>query len=1323
MDRLSIACLRSIQVTLAGKQITNFRGNKALALLLYLVVEADRPHRREKLAGLFWPDQPESAARHNLGQTLVNLRNAIHDRNANPSFLLITRQTIQFNPASTFWLDLAILESHLTTLQDQFHKQATQHATLITQLQAALALYQTPFLEGFSLNDSAPFEEWVTIKREWLHQQIINVSGQLIDRLLEQKNYRHVEPLIRQRLALDSLDEDAHHQLIHTLASTGQRNAALTHYQNYCQLLETELGVAPSPQTTALYKGILTDSRSTLALTNEHTAPIERHLQDWGSAPKNHTFYGRQKELRVLKDWLATEQYRVVALVAMGGMGKTTLAAKVATELTNEFTYIFWRSLVNAPPLTDLLAECLDFFSNQHINHQTLSLDGQLQHLMTYLRQQRCLIVLDNIESIFQSGERSSSYRPGYEAYSQLINQLGTFEHQSCLLLTSRERPRELLNLESEARIVRTMYLAGLDERSGWEILKAHCHSCQQAVGNTLIRRYSGNPLALRLVSETIEDLFTGDIEAFLKEETPIFDDIRDILDQQFTRLPPLEHKIMCWLAIERYMVTIQQLERNLIHPAPRRHLLEALRSLQRRSLLEKIGDGFTLQNVVMEYVTSYVVDHMYHDIVLNRLDHFAQYSLIKAQTPEYIRQSQTCLLLEPVAERLLNTLGHTRLQHTLQQLLAKLHTDMAQIPGYAGGNLLNLLVFLGYDLQGYDFSQLAVWHAYLRGVALPQVNFTGADLTASIFTNTFGFVTSVAFSPDNRLLAAATGDNDIHLWDVATHQPLSRCRGHTNLVWALAFSPDGRTLASGSWDKTVRLWDIHAGCTPTILHGHADRIRAIAFSPDGTILASGGEDYLIYLWDRANEHQPTMLSGHTHAIRTLAFSPDGTILASGGKDERIFVWNVHMEQQVATLSGHQGGVWSVTFSPDGQTLASGGEDQTVCLWDIAHAQCYRTFHGHNGAVWSITFSPDNTLLASSGEDQTVRLWNITTGQATSTLRGHSEGVWAVTFSPDGQTLASGGEDQTVCLWDVLNRRLRHTLRGHTNWIYHVAFSPDGQTLASGSWDRKVCVWDAVLGELYRTLSAHTGRVRTIAFSPDGTMLASGSEDQKICLWDIASGQLQTVLHQHSDWVRTLAFSSDGITLVSGSADQTICLWDLPNGHLRTTLTGHTQSVNALAISADGTTLVSGSADQTICLWDLPNGYLHTTLNGHTNWVWSVALSPDSKLLVSGGADQTVRVWDMKHGQLCHTLLGHTNWVLSVAFNPDGQTLVSSSVDGTMRIWDIRTGQCLEVLQADRPYTGMNITHATGLTEEQRVSLKALGAIEEHPAYARVANR
>jgi hypothetical protein len=236
----------------------------------------------------------------------------------------------------------------------------------------------------------------------------------------------------------------------------------------------------------------------------------------------------------------------------------------------------------------------LQFFAGQQVAKLPATLDAQLALLFAHLRDHRCLLVLDNVESILQdAGDlalRAGHYRPGYAEYGQLFKRMGESQHQSCLLLTSREQPHEIARLERATPLVRSLLLPGVTSEAGQAILQTQGVAGNNTITQQLIQRYTGNPLALMLIAETIQELYEGDINAFLGEAAPIFDDIRDVLDQQFSRLSALEQEILCWLAIEREPLAIQQLSENFAQPVPKRLLLEAINSLRRRSLLEKVS-------------------------------------------------------------------------------------------------------------------------------------------------------------------------------------------------------------------------------------------------------------------------------------------------------------------------------------------------------------------------------------------------------------------------------------------------------------------------------------------------------------------------------------------------------------------------------------------------------------------------------------------------------------------------------------------------------------------------------------------------------------
>ncbi|GAB4444213.1 MAG: NB-ARC domain-containing protein [Anaerolineae bacterium] len=1282
-------------------------------MLAYLLVEANRPHSRNFLATLLWGDQPDQKARTNLRTTFAKLRQLLAPLETETPLFTTTRQSIQLNlnPAQ-HWVDVAVFNDLLTGCEgDPVDIPACAQA-----MAQAVALYRGEFSSDLMVEGAETFEAWRLEQQEKYHMRVLSLfnclAGYYMQDAYHQLDFQLAEKYARQQLALEPWHEIAHYQLMEILAKTGQKTAALAQYETCRRLLAEELGAEPSPQTVALAGQILRDELRTQ--NKERGAGRETSSRiglDWSEAPLTGAFFGRAAELAQLQQWLVDDRCRLVSIFGMGGLGKTALAAQAARTVANQFELIIWRSLLNAPTLDELLPGVLSTLAGEPLANIPQMLDEKLALLRHYLQQKRSLLVLDNLETILQS-ESVGHYRPGYENYGQLIEYLGRYDNAGCLLLTSRERPQGLIGLEQSLSGVQSLSLTGLKTVAGQEILQTHGLSLKPQTAAAVTQRYSGNPLALKLVAETIRDIYFGDVEAFLGQETPIFADIRDVLDQQFSRLSPLGQDVLLWLAIAREALSPPELSDLLVRHVRQRDLLELLRNLQHRSLLERGSNGFILQNVVMEYLTDYLVDQAGREIEHEQLKLLHSHALLQAQTKAYVRQSQARLILQPVAQHLTANLGLKALDAISRRLLDTLREAGGGYPSYAGGNILNLLLHLKINTRGYDFSRIKVWQAYLQNVQLHSINFAGSNFNQSVFADTFDETPAVGFSPDGKIVAAGANDGHIRLWQAVNGRPIGVIPAHASTVRTLAFSPDGQFLASGSFDHTVRLWDARTWQPRHILRGHADAVLSVAFSADSRTLASGSADCTVRLWQIETGQCDHILRGHTGWVYGLAFSPDGQTVATGSDDHTVRLWDVPTKQPGAILKGHKAGVLDVAISPDGQILASGSADQTVCLWWISgntspeRENCH-ILQGHTNSVAALAFSRDGRFLVSGGYDHTAHLWDI------SELSAHNQAdnvpakahlrhilraddwIEDVAFSPDGQTLATGSLDRTVRLFNVASGQLQQLLQGVATTAYSVAFSPDGQTLAGGSADGTVCLWYSHTGEVRHILPGHTYLVRSVAFSPDGQTLASGSEDKTVRLWEVDTGQLRQILQGYSDRITAVAFSPDGARLASSSDDGTVNIWDVAAGQLRHSLPGHSERVTSVAFSPDGQLLASGSNDRTVQLWQVDT--LETKpaphiLMGHTDWIRAIAFSPNGQLLASASTDYTVRLWgvvaaletggnptdaglspDDKIVQ--HILSGHTNWVNAIAFHPDGQLLASGSSDHTVRLWNVTDGQ------------------------------------------------
>ena len=328
--------------------------------------------------------------------------------------------------------------------------------------------------------------------------------------------------------------------------------------------------------------------------------------QDWGQAPDVSVFYGRTEELTTLKQWIVSDNCRLVALLGLAGSGKTTLSVQLASQVQNEFDLVIWRSLRSAPAPSDFLTNLIEVFSNPQKPDVPIDLNGKISRLVEELRKHRCLVILDDFEAVLRPEELAGHYREGYEGYRDLIVRLCEVNHDSCLVLVSSEEPTELALLAGEK--VRSLKPA-ISEEIARQIFQEKGLSTQAQEWEILLARYGGNLLALKIVAITIHEFFDGNVLKFL-EATALFveEHISNLLAQQFDRMSSSEQEIAYWIAIAQSPISLATLREHILVNLSLSDLLKNLDSLGRRSLIEKIKDGaetvFMLQPLIVQYVS-----------------------------------------------------------------------------------------------------------------------------------------------------------------------------------------------------------------------------------------------------------------------------------------------------------------------------------------------------------------------------------------------------------------------------------------------------------------------------------------------------------------------------------------------------------------------------------------------------------------------------------------------------------------------------------------------------------------------------------------------
>ncbi len=1289
---------------------------KAKSLLAYLVTENDRPHRREQLAAMFWPEADHRSAAQSLRQALYGLRRQLQPMSTGSSgkdsaYLTVTRQDVAFNFDSAHWSDVGTFKALLSATQQHAHHNLKMCATCIALLQEAVGLYKGEFLAGLTLPDAEGFEEWRNSRREDFRAQVIRSLLTIADFYEQRREYNQARQYLMRLAEIEPWNEESHRRIMRLLALDGQRSAALQQFERARRLLLQELGVEPSSETLQLAQQIQ-DGR-VLESTAEIDAPY-KGLYPFSLADST-DFHGREETV----DYVLRQIERQPAVVVIGssGSGKSSLIQAgvlpvllsirqlpSATRPITNAPYELW-TIVEFRPGADPFRSCAEALkktSNVKIDFaelmQQLGGENAIESVRTLLpKHKRTLFFVDQFEELFTLCESPTVRRAFIDLLLQLANAGDDAPRVSLLASMRADFIGQALSYRPLAEALQhggvVLGPMGRDElrRAIEEPARNRGVVFEAGLVNRLLDDVGEEPGNLPLLQFALAELWRR------REGWHISHDAYDAIgrvagaltsyaDQVFAQLNAAEQALARRLFVQ--LVQPGDETGDIRRPALRSELGEPAWSLAR-----KLAD---LRLVVTGHSENEESVEIVHEALIRNWSKLREWMDEDRDFRRWQQRLRTFLLHWQASGREEEALLRGLSLSEAARWIDVRRTELSEIEQ----------TFIDASLEAHARRQAEIERARQQELEkaqqLAEIEHRRVEIELMTNRRLRWMMAALALLLVVAVSAAILAVSSRQEAQRFAQQAFARQLAAQSLVYvdsstdlALLLNAEALVRITGQEDRTrlLNTFSINPFLERYLGSGEGDIVNIVVTSDGNHLLTveMNGAVSSVRLWDVASgQTVSTLLPPLAYSAVTVASSGDHIATADGAQ---IRLWDSSGSEKLGEVTARiavTDTILSLQFTQNTDLLMAKTIHGEIMFLEPTSLQERLRFSIPDGTE-ATTLSPDGSLLAVTqdiGEERGVNLWRTDTGEPTGVrLGGHTSNITSVTFTRDGQRAVTTSFDGTVRLWDTRSGELLFgPLNDHAGRVLSSALSPNERILATGGADHHIFLYDLVSRRMIgNALIGHDNWVRSLRFDHQGEMLYSGASDGELVRWNLARRQL---LEGHTDRVRAVALSADGSTLATASFDRRVLLWDAERGELMAELRSPFEnSLLQVVFSPDGRYVAAGGGGGHAMLWERESGELrHTWTHEDKSVVIALAFSPDSRTLAVGHFSGDVSLWDASTGALvsAHTRT-HDGWALSLAFSPDGSVLATGGQEGKIKLWDVDPSR----LSADRTLTAI----------------------------------